>query len=76
MLLLCCAQSCPTLFNPMDCSPPGSSVHGISQTRVLQWAAISSSRGSFQLRNQTHISFVSFVSVPAGKHMYICNLHM
>ena len=34
------AQSCPTLSNPMDCSPPGSSVHGISQARVLEWGAI------------------------------------
>ena len=34
------AQSCPTLFDPMDCSPPGSSVHGISQARVLEWGAI------------------------------------
>ena len=34
------AQSCPALFNPMDCSPPGSSVHGIFQARVLEWVAI------------------------------------
>ena len=34
------AQSCPTLSNPMDCSLPGSSVHGIFQTRVLEWGAI------------------------------------
>ena len=33
-------QSCPTLHNPMDCSPPGSSVHGIFQARVLEWVAI------------------------------------
>ena len=41
-----CAQSCPTLFDPMECSPPGSPVHGIIQARILEWAAISSSRGS------------------------------
>ena len=35
------AQSCPTLCNPMDCSPPGSSLHGILQTRILEWVAIS-----------------------------------
>ena len=40
------AQSCPTLCDPMDCSPPSSSVHGISQTRTLEGAAVSSSRGS------------------------------
>ena len=34
------AQSCPTLCNAMDCSPPGSSVHGISQVRILEWVAI------------------------------------
>ena len=39
-------QSCPILCDPMDCSPPGSSVHGISQTRILEWVAISFSRGS------------------------------
>ena len=34
-------QSCPTLSDPMDCSPPGSSVHGIFQARTLEWVAIS-----------------------------------
>ena len=34
------AQSCPTLRDPMDCSPPGSSVHGIFQARVMEWGAI------------------------------------
>ena len=41
------AQSCPTLCDPMDCSPPGSSVYGILQARILQWVAMPSSRGSF-----------------------------
>ena len=36
------AQSCPTLRDPMDCSQPGSSIHGISQARVLEWGAIAS----------------------------------
>ena len=40
------AQSCPTLSNPRDCSPPGSSIHGIFQVRTLEWVAISSSSGS------------------------------
>ena len=35
------AQSCPTLCNPVDCSPPGSSIHGILQARILEWVAIS-----------------------------------
>ena len=41
-----------------DCSPPGSSVHGILQARVLEWVAMPSSRGSSQLRDRTHISFI------------------
>ena len=45
-LLCLVAQSCPVLCDPLDYSPPGSSVHGISQARILKWAAISSSRGS------------------------------
>ena len=47
------AQSCPTLWEPRDCSPPGSSVHGILQARILEWVAISFSRGSSWLRDQT-----------------------
>ena len=39
------AQSCLTLCDPMDCSPPGSSVHGILQARILEWVAIPFSRG-------------------------------
>ena len=39
-------QSCLTLCNPMDCSPAGSSVHGILQARILDWVALPSSRGS------------------------------
>jgi len=39
------AQSCLTLCDPVDCSPPGSSIHGIHQARILEWVAISFSRG-------------------------------
>ena len=49
-------QSCSTLCDPMDCSPPGSSVHGILQARVLEWTAMPSSKGSSQLRDWTWIS--------------------
>ena len=42
------AQSCPTLCNPVDCSPPGSSVHGIFQARVLEWVAISFSKSNYR----------------------------
>ena len=48
-----------TLCDPMDCSPPGSSVHGILQVRILEWAAMPSSRRSSLLRDRTHISCVS-----------------
>ena len=57
----CCylvTTSCLTLCDPTDCSPPGSSVHRVFQTRILEWAAISSSRGSSWPRDQTHISCI------------------
>ena len=46
-------QSCPTLCDPMDCSPPGSSVHGILQERILEWVTMPFSWGSPQLRVRT-----------------------
>ena len=58
--VLCCAksiESCLTLCNPMECSLPGSSVHGILQAGILGWVAISFSRESSQLRDQTCISY-------------------
>ena len=54
-----CAQSCPTLCDPMNRSPPDSSVHGIFQAGILECVAISSSRGSSQARDQANISFIS-----------------
>ena len=50
------SQSCPTLCDPMYYSPPGSSVHGILQARILKWVAISYSRGSSWPRDQTCVS--------------------
>ena len=55
------AQSCPALCDPMDCSPPGSSVHGIFQARILEWVTISYSRGSSWPRYRTYVSYVSFI---------------
>ena len=52
-------QSCLTLCNPMFCSPPSSSVHGVLQARILEWVAISFSRGSSWPRNQTWISCIA-----------------
>ena len=54
-------QLCPTVCDPTDCSPPGSSVHGILQARILEWAAMPVSRGSSQLRDRTHVTYVSCI---------------
>ena len=72
--LQCClvTKSYPTLCNPMDCSPPGSSVHEISQARILERVAISFSRGSSQPRNRTHISCLAgrfFTTEPPGRQL-------
>ena len=56
-----CSQSCPALCNPVDCSPPGSSVYGIFQARILEWVAISSSKASWWPRDWTHVSCFSCI---------------
>ena len=53
------AQSCPTFWDPMDCGLSGSSFHGIFQARVLEWIAISFSRGSSWPRNRTRVSHIA-----------------
>ena len=58
LILLSVAKSCLTLCNPVDCSPSGSSVHGISQARILEWVAISCATGSSRSRDQTCISSI------------------
>ena len=61
-LCLCsAAQSCLTLFDLMDCGLPGSSVYGTFQAKILEWMAISSSWGSSQHRDWTHLSCVSCI---------------
>ena len=57
----CCVQPCPILCDPRDCSPPGSSICGIFQARILEWVAISSSRGPSQPRDRTLISSFSCI---------------
>ena len=52
-------QSCPTLCDPVDCSPQGYSVHGILQERILEWIAISFSRGSSRPRDRTQVSCIA-----------------
>ena len=53
------AQLCPTVCDPMNCSPPGPSVHGILQARILEWIAIPFSRRSSQPRDQTWVSYIT-----------------
>ena len=62
-------QSCPTPSDPMDWCPPGSLVHGIVQERILEWVAISSSRGSSWRRDRTQVSFIAgrFFTVSATR---------
>ena len=67
-------QSCLTLCDPTDCSPPGSSVHGILQARILEWVAISFSRGSSRPRDQTQVSYIAgglFTDSPQGSSFQI-----
>ena len=64
-------QSCPTLCDPVDCRPPGSSIHGILQARILEWVAISFSRGSSWPRDRTQVSHKQadvLTSEPPGNH--------
>ena len=71
--VLCCAkslQSCLTLCDPMDCSPPGSSAHGILQARILEWVAVPFSRGSSRPKVGTQVYCIAggfFTSEPPGK---------
>ena len=69
-------QLCLTLCDPMDCNPPGSSVHGILQARILKWVAIPFSRGSFQSRDQTQVSCLAgrfFTTWPPEKPIGLIN---
>ena len=60
------AKPCPTFCDPMNCSLPGSFVVGISQVRILEWVAISFSRGSSQPRDQTPVAGGFFTTEPLG----------
>ena len=61
-IICCChfsvANSCPTVCNLMDCSTPGSSIQAFFQARILEWVAVSFSRGSFRIRDWTHVSCI------------------
>ena len=55
------AKSCPTLCDSIDCGLPGSSVHGISQTGILEWVTISYFRGSSWTKDRTCVSYVLYI---------------
>ena len=57
-------QLCPTFCDAMDCSPPGSSVYGILQARILEWVSMLSSRGSAPPGDQIHVSHISCTGKP------------
>ena len=75
------AWSCLTVHDPMDCSWAGSSVHGISQARILEWVAISSSRGSSQPRDRIWVFCVTgklftiwvFINIKLNNFLYYLN---
>ena len=79
MIILSCMHakslpSCPTLCNPMSCSPPGSLAHGISQARILEWVAMPSSRESSRPRDlMSYVSCIwqggSLLRAPPRKHI-------
>ena len=59
-------QSFPTLCDAMDCSPPGSSIHGILQARILKWVAVPSSRETYYGIPSTHITLLILLSTESG----------
>ena len=77
-LSCCClvAQSCPTLCNPMDCSPPDSSVHGVFQARILEWVVISFSRGSSQPKDRIWVFYVSSIGMQVLYHSATREAHI
>ena len=68
-------QSCLTLCDPMDYSLPVSSIHGILQARILKWVAMPSSWGSFQPRDWTCLSYVSFIGRQVLYHYHHLGSH-
>ena len=77
-----CAQACPTLCDPIDCSPTGSSIHMIFQAKILEWIAISSSRGIFltpglnpYLLQVSYMADRFFTTEPPGSPI-ICKLYV
>ena len=69
-------QSCLTLWDPMDCSPPGSSVHGILQARILEWVAVPSSRVSSWARDWTCLFYISCIGRQVLYHWVTWETHV
>ena len=69
-------QLCSTLCDPVDCSPPGSSIHGVHQARILEWAAMPSSRGSSWPRDGSCVSYLHWLagSLPVAPNCWQCSL--
>ena len=71
--ILCCAESLqlsPALCSPEDCGPPGSSVHGILQARILEWVAVPSVRGSSRPRYRTLVSDIACIGRQVLYHQH------
>ena len=70
------AQSCPTLSNPMDCGLPGSSIHGILQSRVLEWVVIAFSKSYTTLWKYVMIVFFGYLNALGNFfQFYIMNMN-
>ena len=73
------AQSCPTLCDPIDCNPPGFSVHGVFQAQILEWVAVPSSKRSSQPRDRTRVlKSCSFTIMTIQLHVVcgcVCQMH-
>ena len=77
LLLFLATKLCTTLCSSMGYSLPGLSIHGIFQAKILEWVAISFSRGSSQPRNRTHVSCLAgrfFTTEPPGKPSYLYSI--
>ena len=79
-VLSCSCPTCPTLCNPMDCSPPGSSVHGILQARILEWGCHALLQGIFPTQGSNQVSCIAggFFTIWARQVQIFCpqKLHM
>ena len=78
LMFVSVTKSCPTLCNSMDCSPPGSSIYGILQARILEWTAIPFSRGFSWPRDHTWVFYTTgrFFIIWATRKVYIVSIYL